>query len=77
MKDRIQDNLGRMAELFGQLSADARNNLQGISETIGQRLNLVSREEFDIQKALVEQLRQQLQQLELRLDQIESAQPAD
>jgi len=76
MRDRIQDDLGRMAELFGQLSADARNNLQGVGETIGQRLNLVSREEFDIQKALVEQLRQQLQQLESRLDQIESSQPA-
>ncbi|RLA11687.1 MAG: hypothetical protein DRQ60_09620 [Gammaproteobacteria bacterium] len=72
MKDRIQDDLGHVAELFSQFATDARNNLQGVSEIIGQRLNLVSREEFEIQKAEVDRLRQQLDQLQQQLDQIEN-----
>ena len=71
MKERIEDDLNRVTDLFGQFAADARHNLQGVSETIGQRLNLVSREEFEIQKAMVEKLRQQLDQLQRRLDQLE------
>jgi len=71
MKDRIQDDLSRVTELFSQLASDARNNLQGASETIGQRLNLVSREEFETQKTVVERLRLQLDQLQTRLDQLE------
>jgi len=71
MKDRIQDDLSRVTELFSQLASDARNNLQGASETIGQRLNLVSREEFETQRTVVERLRLQLDQLQTRLDQLE------
>ena len=77
MRDRIQDDLSRVAEIFGQLSADARNNLQGVSETVGQRLNLVSREQFDTQKALVERLSQQLNQLEQRIEQLEASPAQD
>ncbi|MDF1818946.1 MAG: accessory factor UbiK family protein [Immundisolibacteraceae bacterium] len=71
MKERIEVDLGRITDLLDRFAADAQHNLQGVSESIGQRLNLVNREEFEIQKALVEKLRQQLDQLQLRLDQLE------
>ena len=77
MRDRIQDDLGRVADLFGQLADDARHNLLGVSETIGHRLNLVSREEFDQQRARVDQLRQQLDLLQQQLDRLENKSPPD
>lgn len=77
MRDRIQDDLSRVAEIFSQVSADARHNLQGASESLGHRLNLVSREQFDTQKALVERLSQQLKQLEQRLEQLETKRTQD
>ena len=72
MKNRIQEDLGRVAQLVGQLSADTRQNLQGVGQSIGDRFNLVSQEDFEIQKALTSKLSLQLDALEQRLEQLET-----
>ncbi|MEL0081754.1 MAG: accessory factor UbiK family protein [Gammaproteobacteria bacterium] len=71
MRDRIQDDLGRVAELVNQIAADAQNNLQGVGETIGHRLNLVTREEFEQIKTSVDLLRQRLDQLQQQIERLE------
>lgn len=81
MKNRIQEDLGQMAQLLGQLASDTRQNLQGVGQTIGDRFNLVSQEDFEVQQAITSKLRTQLDLLEQRIEKLEAAQsdssPAD
>ena len=75
MKNRIQEDLGQMAQLLGQLASDTRQNLQGVGQTIGDRFNLVSQEDFEVQQAITSKLRIQLDLLEQRIEKLEAAQP--
>ena len=77
MKNRIQEDLGRMAQLVGQLTADTRQNLEGVGQSISDRFNLVSQEEFEVQKALTTKLSAQLDSLEQRIDSLETAHRQD
>ncbi|MBL4621418.1 MAG: accessory factor UbiK family protein [Immundisolibacteraceae bacterium] len=77
MKNRIQEDLGQMAQLLGQLAADTRQNLQGVGQTIGDRFNLVSQEDFEIQQAITSKLRIHLDSLEQRIETLEAAQQPD
>ena len=74
MKNRIQEDLGQMAQLLGQLASDTRQNLQGVGQTIGDRFNLVSQEDFEVQQAITSKLRTQLDLLEQRIEKLEAAQ---
>ena len=73
MKNRIQEDLGKMAQLVGQLTADTRQNLEGVGQSISDRFNLVSQEEFATQKALTAKLGLQLDALEQRIESLEAA----
>ena len=77
MKNRIQEDLGRMAQLVGQLTADTRQNLEGVGQSISDRFNLVSQEEFEVQKALTTKLGAQLDALEQRIDSLETVHKKD
>ncbi len=53
------------------LKEDANNNIKAVLESGLQQMNLVSREEFDVQTALLERTQLKLQQLEAQLTELE------
>ena len=53
------------------LQSDIENNIRAILESSLKRMNLVSREEFDVQTALLSRTREKLEQLELQITQLE------
>jgi len=53
------------------LQADAKNNMKAVLESSLRQMNLVSREEFDIQTALLARTLTQLQQLEQQVKDLE------
>ena len=54
------------------LKTDLDNNIKAILESSLRQMNLVSREEFDVQSALLERTLNKLQELEQQLDQLKS-----
>lgn len=70
----LHDFQQRIAELLkSSPAADIERNVKAMLAQGFQKMDLVTREEFDIQLALVERLRHRLDLLEARLD----APPAD
>lgn len=53
------------------LKEDANNNIKAVLESALQQMNLVNREEFDVQTALLERTQLKLQQLEAQLAELE------
>ena len=53
------------------LKGDLDNNIKAVIESGLQQMNLVSREEFDVQTALLERTQLKLQQLEEQLAELE------
>ena len=53
------------------LKGDFDNNIKAVIENALQQMNLVSREEFDVQTALLERTQLKLQQLEKQLAELE------
>lgn len=53
------------------LKSDLDNNLRAVIESSFRKMNLVSREEFDVQTALLERTQLKLKQLEQQLDALE------
>lgn len=53
------------------LKADLENNLRAVLESSLRQMNLVSREEFDTQAALLERTLEKLEQLEQQLQELE------
>ncbi|MEO5342507.1 MAG: accessory factor UbiK family protein [Gammaproteobacteria bacterium SHHR-1] len=68
LAQRLMDNLPKGLQ---QLQADAGKNLQSALQAALGRMNLVSREEFDIQAAVLARSRAKLDQLEQRLAELE------
>ncbi len=77
---------GNLESLLKKICSRAPDILSGVRSEINQcahtktgplmkKMNLVSREEYDIQIALVKQLRTQLRQLEKRLSELEENAP--
>jgi ubiquinone biosynthesis accessory factor UbiK len=56
---------------FGQLHADLRNNLHASLSAALARMDLVSREEFDVQSAVLARTREKLTTLEAKLAELE------
>lgn len=64
----LQDVQQRIAELFGTSpAADLERNVKAMLAQSFQRMDLVTREEFDIQVEMVARLRQRIEALEARL----------
>jgi BMFP domain-containing protein YqiC len=72
----LQDFQQRVAELFRTSpAADLERNVKAVLAQAFQRMDLVTREEFDIQVELVDRLRQRVDALEARLAETEPRQP--
>jgi len=54
------------------IKADVDNNIKAVLESSLRQMNLVSREEFDVQSALLERTLAKLDQLEKQLEEIQS-----
>jgi BMFP domain-containing protein YqiC len=71
----LQDFQQRVAELFrSSPAADLERNVKAVLAQAFQRMDLVTREEFDIQVELVDRLRQRVDALEARLAETEPRQ---
>ena len=58
---------------FGQLHQDLRNNLHAALSAALARMDLVSREEFDVQSAVLARTREKLTALEAKVAELEGA----
>ncbi len=64
----LNDMQTRLGELFrASPAADLERNMKALMVQTFQRLDLVTREEFEIQKELLSKLRQRVTELERRL----------
>jgi len=57
--------------------ADLARNFSGLLGSALDRLDLVTREEFDVQRKVLERTRQRLESLEAELKKLEGGDPAD
>jgi len=55
------------------LKADLERNFRAVLQTVLGKLDLVTREEFDVQAALLSRTRQRLEELSQRLAELETA----
>jgi hypothetical protein len=62
---------------FGQLHEDLRNNLHATLSVALARMDLVSREEFDVQSAVLARTREKLTALEVKVAELEGAVDGD
>ena len=70
--DELANRLSEaMPESLKTLKSDLDSNLRAILESSLRQMNLVSREEFDVQTALLERTQLKLKQLEQQLDELE------
>ena len=74
---RILDNLSRrvadgMPRGLASLQEDFQRNLRAALEAALRRLDLVSRDEFDIQQAVLARTREKLEALEQRVAELEA-----
>ena len=60
-----------------QLKADLEQNLRVMLSSALQRMDLVDREEFDVQKQVLARLRARIEELETRLETLEKGQSED
>jgi hypothetical protein len=75
-QERLQEISAKLAEMLAQSPAgDIEKNLRSVLTGFLTRLDLVTREEFDIQSALLRRTREKLEQLEAKLEQLERTEP--
>ena len=76
--DRLLKQLSeKMPGPVKELSCELKRCADAGAETLVRKMNLVSREEYDIQVELVKRLRAQLAEMQARLDQLESGDKPD
>ncbi len=72
---RLDEMARRLAELMpssvSHLQADIEKNLKAGLQGVLQKMDLVTREEYDVQVALLERARQRLAALEARVEALE------
>jgi BMFP domain-containing protein YqiC len=70
----VNDLIAKLGEVLKQSPAqDIEQNLKAGVTSMLSRLNMVSREEFDVQTEVLARTREKLAQLETRLHQLETA----
>jgi BMFP domain-containing protein YqiC len=79
MKDRILNDIDRrMRDVFAQSpAADLEKNVRALISSFLARLDLVTREEFDIQRQVLLRTREKLAQLEAHVAELERKDAAD
>ncbi len=78
MDPRVIDDIakrlaGAMPERLRSLQEDVEQNFKAVLQSTFDRLDLVTREEFEVKSAMLEKTRATLQDLEARLEELESA----
>jgi hypothetical protein len=78
---RLIDDLARrlasaVPENVAAVGRDLEQNFKGVLQSQLARLDLVTREEFDVQSAVLKRTREKLTALEQRLAQLEASKPA-
>ncbi len=72
--DRLaRDLIARLPRLESALADDLQRNLKALLQARLSRMDLVTREEFEVQKAVLEKTRARLRELESRLAALENA----
>jgi BMFP domain-containing protein YqiC len=71
---RVSENLPRGVQT---LQDDVQRNLRAGVESALNKLNLVTREEFEIQQAVLQRTREKLEALEARVSELEAARASD
>lgn len=70
--DDLMDKLvGALPESAKHMQRDIESNMRAVLENGLRKMNLVSREEFDVQTALLERLQERIKQLEQQLKDME------
>lgn len=70
----IEDVTAKLKEVFGQSPAgDIEKNLRAVLQNVFAKLDLVTREEFDVQQEVLLRTRQKLDALEAKVAEIEQA----
>ena len=74
----IEEASARLKEVFGQSpAADIEKNLRAVLQSVFARLDLVTREEFDVQQAVLIRTREKLTQLEAKVAALEKQTPGN
>jgi BMFP domain-containing protein YqiC len=75
MDRKILDDINqRLRQVLAQSpAADLEKNLRAMLNGVFARLDLVTREEFDVQRQVLARTREKLERLELQLSQLEAA----
>ena len=78
MTSPLDDMMKKFSELMPEplrnMQDDLEKNMRSMMETGLQKMNLVTREEFDIQTAVLQRTREKLEALEARLSEWENKQ---
>lgn len=70
--EQLADRIGSLLPADARVLRDEfRANVRGLLETVLSRMDLVTREEFDAQRALLERTREKLDRLERELTALE------
>ncbi|MEZ5534981.1 MAG: accessory factor UbiK family protein [Thiolinea sp.] len=76
MSNPLEDMIKKFSESIPEplrtMQDDMEKNMRGIMESGLQKMNLVTREEFDIQTAVLQRTREKLEALEKRVAELES-----
>ena len=74
MNDPLEELTKRISSLFPgdvkHMQDDIENNVRSLLQTTLSKMNLVTREEFDVQSAVLQRTREKLEQLEKQLEQL-------
>lgn len=78
MTNPIDDMMKKFSEMMPEplrnMQEDVEKNVRSMMESGLQKMNLVTREEFDIQSAVLQRTREKLEALEARLSEWENKQ---
>jgi BMFP domain-containing protein YqiC len=74
MNDTLEQLAKRISSLIPgdvkYLQQDIEDNIRSLLQSTLSKMNLVTREEFDVQSAVLQRTREKLEQLEKQLDQL-------
>lgn len=74
----IDDVTSKLKEVFGQSPAgDIEKNLRAVLQSVFAKLDLVTREEFDVQQEVLQRTRAKLEALEAKVAEIEKQSAGD
>ena len=72
--DALDELTKRISSLFPgdvtNLQDDLQNNVRSLLQSTLTKMNLVTREEFDVQSAVLQRTREKLEQLEKKIEQL-------